>query len=93
MLRLSWSVQGIVRLKQTVEALARRSKGELEYLTVTKVHLAKKEEDTLVRWVEESFRVLWPDKLSVLMLEGDLTSINKVQMQQGKDTIEQENPA
>ena len=93
MLRLSWSVQGIVRLKQTVEALARRSKGELEYLTVTKVHLAKKEEDTLVRWVEESFRVLWPDKLSVLMLEGDLTSINKVQMQQAKDTIEQENPA
>ena len=76
-----------------MEALARSSKGELEYLTVTKVHLAKKEEDTLVRWVEESFRVLWPDKLSVLMLEGDLTSINKVQMQQGKDTIEQENPA
>ena len=44
-----------------MEALARSNKGELEYLTVTKVHLAKKEEDTLVRWVEESFRVLWPD--------------------------------
>ena len=57
-----------------MEALARSNKGELEYLTVTKVHLAKKEEDTLVRWVEENFRVLWPDchcALTHLPFSGD----------------------